>query len=147
MSGAIDEINKSFLDFFNNYQKLNTKSKLFVKPHPASNFFYRKKLIKKYNYQIVTYDVPKLGKKFEKIICCCSTSAGIEFLSLGIDIMVFDSNISLDLSPYKGFNLFYLKKIDQIDNFRPSRSRIKKFRKFFIYGDKLKKWKTLFKTL
>ena len=142
LSGVIDEINQSFLDFFNSYQKVNIGSKLFVRPHPASNFFYRKDLIEKYNYQIVTSDVPGLANRFDKIICCSSTSIGIEFLSLGIDIMIFDSNISLDLSPYKGFDLFYLKRIEQIDQFRHSQSRTKKFRKFFFYGDNLKKWKS-----
>jgi hypothetical protein len=62
-------------------------------------------------------------------------------LILGKDIMIYDSKNSLDLSPFKKSKLFYLKNINQINNFIPSKKRIIKFKNFFILDKNLSNWK------
>ena len=136
-----DDINKSFLDFFKAYQKKNSKTKLYIKPHPASVFFLRKDILKNYAYKFADLHVSNLAKNFSKIISSNSTSAGIEFLFLGRDIMIYDPKNFLDLSPFKNSKLFYLNNISQIDNFIPSKKRVKKFKNFFILNSSYSNWK------
>jgi surface carbohydrate biosynthesis protein (TIGR04326 family) len=136
-----DDINKSFLNFFEKYRNLNSEAKLFIKPHPASLYFYNKNTLKNHEYEFANFNITKLIKNFNKIICSNSTSAGIEFLILGKDIMIYDSKNSLDLSPFKKSKLFYLKNINQINNFIPSKKRIIKFKNFFILDKNLSNWK------
>jgi surface carbohydrate biosynthesis protein (TIGR04326 family) len=136
-----DDINKSFLNFFKKYRNLNSEAKLFIKPHPASLYFYNKNTLKNHEYEFANFNITKLIKNFNKIICSNSTSAGIEFLILGKDIMIYDSKNSLDLSPFKKSKLFYLKNINQINNFIPSKKRIIKFKNFFILDKNLSNWK------
>jgi surface carbohydrate biosynthesis protein (TIGR04326 family) len=136
-----DDINKSFLDFFKVYQEKNNKIKLYIKPHPASVYFFREDTLKNYEYKLADFDVNNLAKKFIKIISSNSTSAGIEFLFLGKDIMIYDPKNFLDLSPFKNSKLFYLNNINQIDNFIPEKKRIKKFKNFFILNNNYSNWK------
>lgn len=136
-----DAINKSFLNFFEKYRNLNMKVKLFIKPHPASIYFHNKNTLKNYKYEFANFNITKLIKNFSKIICSNSTSAGIEFLILGKDIMIYDSTNSLDLSPFKKSKLFYLRNIDQINNFIANKQRVKKFKNFFILNKNLSNWK------
>ena len=55
--------------------------------------------------------------------------------------MIYDSTNSLDLSPFKKSKLFYLRNIDQINNFIANKQRVKKFKNFFILNKNLSNWK------
>ena len=136
-----DFLNKEFLSFFFNFQKSNKNFKLFVKPHPVSNFFLNKKISNKFNYKITYLDTIKLASRFNIIISSNSTSAGLEFLILKKFLLVFDSYDSLDLSPFKNYKVPYIKDINQLNILKNYKLGFKKFSKFYFTSNKLNLWK------
>ena len=137
----LEEVNKSFLDFFSNQKPKKNNLKLFIKPHPSSLFFFNKEVIKKYDFKCINSPLSSLSKNFSTIISSNSTSAGIEYLMLGREILVFDNSDGFDLSPFKNSNLSYLKSFDQIIKFQERKSKTQKYKKYYYVDYRLRKWK------
>ena len=142
----LDNINQDFLRFFFN-NKIKNNFKLYIKPHPSSLFFLNDEIKKRYNFVLINYSLEKIMKNFNKIISSNSTSAGMEYLMLGKQVLIFDNNNYFDLSPFKNSNLSYLTNINQIINFKEKKLLIHKYKHFYFINNSLKKWKKLIKEI
>ncbi len=138
----LDYENHNFLKFFFSNTKIKLP-KLYIKPHPASLFFFKGNIKNKYKYKVINYSFNKIINQFDKIISSNSTSAGLEYLIMKKSIMVFNNTNYLDLSPFKKSKVPYLKNIKQIINFKKNNFLFRKYKDFYITDNSLKKWKKI----
>ena len=140
-----DDINLNFLNSFKIFKQNNPNYYLYVKPHPASLLFTKKNIKENYQFEIVESDIFRLCSTFNLIISSTSTSAGIEFLMLDKNVLLYDDYLNLDLSPFKGSYIEYFRSLDKIKNIKDHfkiNIENKKYKNFYYLNSDLTRWKT-----
>lgn len=140
-----DDINLNFLNSFKIFKQNNPNFNLHVKPHPASLLFTKKNIKENYQFEIVESDIFRLCSTFNLIISSTSTSAGIEFLMLDKNVLLYDDYLNLDLSPFKGSYIEYFRSLDKIKNIQDHfkiNIENKKYKNFYYLNSDLTRWKT-----